>query len=176
MIGRSARAAVCATGAAWAFPASADDWAAPIVGAQNSLADLGINVGGSVTGFGQGLAAGEGVYGAVFGGKADVLLGLDGGKLLQWPGFSVSAHLEQDFGRSNRAMVRSSPSIRRSRSPRSAARPRTCRCRSRSGSATPSRSRSASSTCWTPPRRRRRWVAAERRPSGIPRSPRRSAA
>jgi hypothetical protein len=34
------------------------------------------------------------MYGWQFGGKADVLLGLDGGKLLQSPGFSVSAHLE----------------------------------------------------------------------------------
>jgi porin len=33
------------------------------------------------------------------GGKADLLLGLDGQKLGLWPGLSVSAHLEQDFGR-----------------------------------------------------------------------------
>jgi porin len=103
MIGRSARAAVCAAGAAWACPALADDWAAPIVGAQNTLANLGINLGGGVTQFGQGLGAGDGTYGWQSGGKADVLVGLDGGKLLQWPGFSVSAHLEQDFGRNTNA-------------------------------------------------------------------------
>ena len=83
MIGRSARAAVCAAGAAWACPALADDWAAPIVGAQKTLDDLGINLGGGVTAFGQGLGAGDGTYGWQFGGKADVLVGLDGGKLLQ---------------------------------------------------------------------------------------------
>ena len=33
-----------------------------------------------------------------FGGKADVLLGLGGGRLGLWNGFGVSAHLEQEFG------------------------------------------------------------------------------
>jgi hypothetical protein len=33
------------------------------------------------------------------GGKADVLLDLDGQKLGLWPGLSVSAHLKQNFGR-----------------------------------------------------------------------------
>ena len=86
--------------AVWASTAAAADWAAPIVSLQQSLADMGISLGGEVTGFGQGLASGDGRYIAPFGGKADVLLGLDGGKLGLWPGLSVSAHLEQDFGQS----------------------------------------------------------------------------
>ena len=79
-------------------PAAADDWAAPITAVQKSLADAGVNLGGGVTGFGQGLAAGDGTYGIRFGGKADVLLGLDGGRLGLWNGFGVSAHFEQEFG------------------------------------------------------------------------------
>ncbi len=81
-------------------PAAAGDWAQPVVDLQQSLAALGVNLNGGVTGFGQGLAAGDGEYGVPFGGKADVLLGLDGSKLGLWAGFSVSAHLEQDFGQS----------------------------------------------------------------------------
>jgi len=38
------------------------------------------------------------MYGIPFGGKADVLLGLDGDQLGLWNGFGVSAHLEQEFG------------------------------------------------------------------------------
>ncbi len=87
-----------ATGVVWASPAAADDWAKPITAVQKSLADAGVNLGFGVTGFGQGLAAGDGSYGIPFGGKADVLLGLDGGRLGLWNGFGVSAHLEQEFG------------------------------------------------------------------------------
>ena len=83
---------------ALAAPAFADDWAQPVVNLQQSLAALGVSLGGGVTGFGQGLAGGDGEYGVPFGGKADVLLGLDGGKLGLWRGISVSAHLEQNFG------------------------------------------------------------------------------
>ena len=79
-------------------PAVADDWTAPITAVQKSLADAGVNLGGGVTGFGQGLAAGDGTYGIPFGGKVDVLLGLDGGRLGLWNGFGVSAHFEQEFG------------------------------------------------------------------------------
>jgi porin len=85
---------------ALASPAFADDWAQPIVDVQQSLAALGISLGGGVTGFGQAIAGGDGEYGVPFGGKADVLLGLDGSKFGLWPGLSVSAHFEQDFGRS----------------------------------------------------------------------------
>ena len=58
--------------------ARADDWAQPVVNLQQSLAALGISLGGGVTGFGQGLAGGDGESGVPFGGKADVVLGLDG--------------------------------------------------------------------------------------------------
>ena len=84
----------------WASSAGADDSAQPVVNLQQSLAAFGISLGGGVTGFGQGLAGGDGEYGVPFGGKADVLLGFDGGKLGLWPGLSVSAHLEQNFGQS----------------------------------------------------------------------------
>ncbi len=84
----------------WASPAAADDWAQPVVNLQQSLAPLGVSLGGGVTGFGQGMAAGRGSSGIPFGGKTDVLLGLDGAKLGLWPGLSVSVHLEQAFGQS----------------------------------------------------------------------------
>lgn len=82
----------------WASPASAGDWAQPIVSLQQSLAAAGISLGGGVTTFGQGLAAGAGSHAVQLGGKTDVLLGLDGSKLGLWTGFSVSVHLEQAFG------------------------------------------------------------------------------
>jgi porin len=85
---------------ALASPAVADDWAQPIVNVQQSLAALGISLGGGVTGFGQAIAGGDGAHGVPFGGKTDVLLGLDGSKLGLWPGLSLSAHFEQDFGQS----------------------------------------------------------------------------
>ena len=83
-----------------ASSARADDWAQPVVDLQQSLAALGVSLGGGVTGFGQGLAGGDGEHDVPFGGKADVLVGLDVGKLGLWPGLSVSAHLEQSFGQS----------------------------------------------------------------------------
>jgi porin len=85
-------------GVVWASPAAAEDWATPITAVQKSLADAGVNLGFGVTEFGQGLAAGDGTHGIPFGGKVDVLLGLDGGRLGLWNGFGVSAHLEQEFG------------------------------------------------------------------------------
>ena len=83
-----------------ASPAAAADWAQPVVDLQQSLAALGVSLGGGVTGYGQGFAAGVGAYGVPFGGKADALLGLDGSKLGLWQGLSVAAHFEQDFGQS----------------------------------------------------------------------------
>ena len=85
-------------GVVWASPAAANDWATPITAVQKNLADAGVNLGFGVTEFGQGLAAGDGTYGIPFGGKVDVLLGLDGGRLGLWNGFGVSAHFEQEFG------------------------------------------------------------------------------
>ncbi|RBP11352.1 porin [Roseiarcus fermentans] len=94
------RSATALVALALAAPAFADDWAQPVVDLQQSLAAVGIGLGGGVTGFGQGLAGGDGRYGVPFGGKADVLLGLDGGKLGLWQGFGASAHFEQTFGQS----------------------------------------------------------------------------
>ena len=84
----------------WASPAAADDWLQPVVNLQQSLAALGISLGGGVTSFGQGMAAGDGSNGIPLGGKTDVLLGLDGSKLGLWSGLSMSAHFEQGFGQS----------------------------------------------------------------------------
>jgi len=83
-----------------ASPAAADDWLQPIVNLQQSLAALGISLGGGVTSFGQGMAAGDGKDGISFGGKTDLLLGLDGAKLGLWSGLNVSAHFEYAFGHS----------------------------------------------------------------------------
>jgi hypothetical protein len=101
-----------ATGVVWASPAAADDWATPITAVQKSLADAGVKLGFGVTGFGQGLAAGDGVYGIPFGGKADVILGLDGGRLGLWSGFGVSAHLEQEFGQNANMQCRQNETAR----------------------------------------------------------------
>src|SRR5271165_3296965 len=49
-------------GVVWVSPAAADDWVALITAAQKSLADAGVNLGVGVTGFGQGLAAGDGTH------------------------------------------------------------------------------------------------------------------
>jgi porin len=84
----------------WASPAAADDWLQPVVNLQQSLAALGIGLGGGVTSFGQGMAAGDASNGIPLGGKTDVLLGLDGSKLGLWSGLSMSAHFEQGFGQS----------------------------------------------------------------------------
>jgi porin len=84
----------------WASPAAADDWLQPLVDLQQSLAALGISLGASVNSFGQGLVTGSGSRGVSVGGKTDILLALDGNKLGLWPGLSVSAHLEQNFGQS----------------------------------------------------------------------------
>ena len=82
---------------ALASPAVADDWAQPVVNLQQSLAALGISLGGGVTGFGQGLAGGDGEYGVPFGGKADVLLGLDGQQARALAGFQRIGSLRAGF-------------------------------------------------------------------------------
>lgn len=81
-------------------PAAADDWLQPVIDLQQSLAALGINLGGGVTSFGQGMTAGNGHHGFPVGGKTDILLGLDASKLGLWQGLSVSAHFEENFGQS----------------------------------------------------------------------------
>lgn len=80
-------------------PAAAEDPMQGIVDLQRALAARGVDVGGGVTGFGQGNPSGSGPSSFQFGGKADLLLGLDGERLGLWEGFSVSAHFEQSFGR-----------------------------------------------------------------------------
>ena len=53
-----------------------------------------------LTQFVQGLTAGDGPHGAEYGGKADVLVAADLGKLGLWNGFSMTVHAEANFGNS----------------------------------------------------------------------------
>ena len=71
-----------------------DDW----FGAGSTLREHGVNLTGSLAQFHQGLAAGEGANDWEYGGKADLFLRLDGGKLGLWQGFGVSAHGELNYG------------------------------------------------------------------------------
>ena len=72
------------------------DW----FGSGAALREHGVNLSGSLANFYQGLAAGEGDHGWKYGGKGDLFLRLDGGKLGLWKGFGVSAHGELNFGQS----------------------------------------------------------------------------
>ena len=62
-----------------------NDW----FGAGSTLREHGINLTGSLAQFYQGLAVGEGTSDWEHGGKADLFLRLDGGKLGLWEGFGV---------------------------------------------------------------------------------------
>ena len=70
------------------------DW----FGSGATLHKQGVNLSGSFAQFYQGLAAGEGNSGWKYGGKSDLFLRLDGGKLRLWQGFGVSAHGELNYG------------------------------------------------------------------------------
>lgn len=71
-----------------------DDW----FGAGSTLREHGVNLTGSLAQFYQGLASGEGKSDWEYGGKADLFLRLDGGKLGLWQGFGVSMHGELNYG------------------------------------------------------------------------------
>jgi porin len=73
------------------------DW----FGSGASLREQGINFTGSLANFYQGLASGDGDDRWKYGGKADLFLRLDGGKLGWAQGFGVSAHGELNFGQSS---------------------------------------------------------------------------
>lgn len=80
-------------------PAAAGDPMRAVDDMQRALAARGVDLGGGVTVFTQGGAAGAAGSAYRSGGKADVLLGLDGDRLgFLWPGLSIAAHFEQSFG------------------------------------------------------------------------------
>jgi porin len=72
------------------------DWG----GLRPSLAENGITLKPRVSLFYQGLTSGAGREGFEFGGKADVMLNADLGKLNFWNGLSLNVHLEYNFGES----------------------------------------------------------------------------
>ncbi|MGZ8096555.1 MAG: carbohydrate porin [Methylobacter sp.] len=70
------------------------DWG----GARPWLKEHGITLKPRITQFYQGFAAGEDDHDYQYGGKADLLLNADLGKLGLWNGFSLTVHAEQNFG------------------------------------------------------------------------------
>jgi porin len=72
------------------------DWG----GGRTWLKEHGITIKPRLTQFYQGLTAGAGDHGFEYGGKADLLLNADLGKLGLWNGFSMTVHAEYNFGQS----------------------------------------------------------------------------
>jgi porin len=72
------------------------DWG----GARSWLIEHGITLTPRLTQFYQGMNAGDGDLGFEYGGKADLLLNADLGKLGFWGGLSITVHAEQNFGQS----------------------------------------------------------------------------
>jgi porin len=72
------------------------DWG----GARPWLKEHGITIKPRLTQFYQGMATGEGDHRSEYGGKADVLVNADLGKLGFWNGLSLTVHAEQNFGKS----------------------------------------------------------------------------
>jgi porin len=93
------------TAAAVTLPASSTDWATRETltgdwgGARGGLKDSGIVVKPRLTQFVQGLSAGDGEHGYEYGGKADLGVAADLGKLGFWRGFSMTLQAEYNFGR-----------------------------------------------------------------------------
>ena len=69
-------------------------------GSRSSLEQRGIAIKPRLTQFVQGMTAGDGPHGGEYGGKADVLVYADLGKLGLWQGFSMTVHAEYNFGNS----------------------------------------------------------------------------
>lgn len=72
------------------------DWG----GGRTWLKENGITLKPRLTQFYQGLTAGDGDHGFEYGGKTDLLLNADLGKLGFWNGFSMTFHAEYNFGQS----------------------------------------------------------------------------
>lgn len=69
-------------------------------GPLDALREAGVDLKGSLTLFYQGLTAGDGQKNWRGGGKADVWITLDGGRLGLWDGLAVAIHPELNFGES----------------------------------------------------------------------------
>ena len=72
------------------------DWG----GGRTWLEGHGITLRPRLTQFYQGMTAGDGGHGFEYGGKVNLLLDADFSKLGLWTGFSMTVHLEYNFGRS----------------------------------------------------------------------------
>ncbi len=72
------------------------DWG----GARERLEEQGFTFRSRLSQFVQGMNAGDGEHGYLYGGKADVLLRTDLGKLGFWDGLSLTAKVEYNFGQS----------------------------------------------------------------------------
>ena len=96
----------CGAGAAAvAAPEPPSDWATREAlsgdwgGARSALKERGIVVKPRLTQFVQGLSAGDGEHGYEYGGKADLFVAADLGKLGFWNGFSMTLQADVNFGR-----------------------------------------------------------------------------
>ncbi len=76
-------------------PTLSGDWD----GSRTWLEQQGVTIKPRLSQFYQGLTAGEGEHGLVYGGKADVLVAADLHKLGLWRGLSMTVHAEYNFGR-----------------------------------------------------------------------------
>jgi porin len=98
-------AAQAPAGAAGAVPASPSDWATRDTlsgdwgGARSALKERGVVVKPRLTQFVQGLSAGDGEHGTEYGGKADLVVAANLGKLGFWQGLSMTLQAEYNFGR-----------------------------------------------------------------------------
>ena len=91
-------------GVAWAADAADPDWRTNETltgdwgGGRTWLQQHGITLEPRLTQFYQGLAAGDGDHGYEYGGKADLRIDTDLGKLGLWNGFSMTIQAEYNFG------------------------------------------------------------------------------
>lgn len=82
-------------------------WARPrlLDGAwRDGLRDQGISIDGSLTQFYQGSPSGDGRSDWQYGGKGDIFVTLDGGKLGLWNGLFITAHAELSYGNDANAL------------------------------------------------------------------------
>ena len=80
----------------WQRTTLTDNW----FGSGSTMREYGVNFGGSLTQFYQGLAVGNGSHNWKYGGKFDGFVRIDGSKLGLWQGFGINAHAEVNYGKS----------------------------------------------------------------------------
>jgi porin len=81
----------------WERDTLTGDW----FGASPTMRDHGVNLTASLTQFYQGLLAGDDPDDWEYGGKLDMFLRLDGGKLGLWDGLGLNSHFELLYGHAN---------------------------------------------------------------------------